>query len=103
MIVVTWNVNSIKVRLPNVLQYLKQFKPDILALQETKKIDQNFQAKEIKTSVYNCYFYCQKTYNGVSILAKTKCKNIEANPVAIDKLEARSIALTYGDLSLIHI
>jgi exodeoxyribonuclease-3 len=103
MIVVTWNVNSIKVRLPNVLQYLKQFKPDILALQETKTLDENFPEEEIKTAGYNCYFYGQKTYNGVAILANTKCKNIEANPVAIDKLEARSIALTYGDTKIINV
>lgn len=103
MIVVTWNVNSIKVRLPNVLQYLKQFKPDILALQETKSLDENFPEEEIKKAGYQAYFCGQKTYNGVAILAKNKCSNIESNPIVIDKSEIRSIAATYRDTKIVNV
>ena len=103
MIVVTWNVNSIKVRLPNVLQYLKQFKPDILALQETKSLDENFPEEEIKKAGYHAYFCGQKTYNGVAILAKNECSNIENNPVVIDKSEIRSIAATYRDTKIVNV
>ena len=49
MIISTWNVNSIKVRLPNVLQYLAEYEPDILVLQETKSIDLNFPEDEIQS------------------------------------------------------
>ena len=103
MIIATWNVNSIKVRLPNVLQYLKQFKPDVLALQETKSLDENFPEEEIKAVGYHCYFCGQKTYNGVAILAKAKCKSIEINPIAIDKTEIRSIAVTYEEVKIINV
>ena len=103
MIVATWNVNSIKVRLPNVLQYLKQFKPDILALQETKSLDENFPEEEIKAVGYNCYFCGQKTYNGVAVLSKDQCINVELNPIVIDKLEIRSIAATYVDTRIINV
>ena len=49
MIISTWNVNSIKVRLPNVIQYLSEYKPDMLVLQETKSIDLNFPRDEIQS------------------------------------------------------
>ena len=103
MIVATWNVNSIKVRLPNVLQYLKQFQPDILALQETKSLDENFPEEEIKAAGYNCYFCGQKTYNGVAIISKAQCTDIEFNPIVIDKSEIRSIAGTYADTKIINV
>ena len=89
MIVSTWNVNSIKVRLPNVQQYLAEYEPDILVLQETKSIDLNFPKDEIHSCGYNSYYCGQKTYNGVAILSKGECLDVEFNPVAI--------------LSLIHI
>ena len=56
MIISTWNVNSIKVRLPNVLQYLAEYEPDILVLQETKSIDLNFPEDEIQSCGYHSYY-----------------------------------------------
>ena len=61
MIISTWNVNSIKVRLPNVLQYLSEYQPDVLMLQETKSQDENFPFKEIENLGYISTFCGQKT------------------------------------------
>ena len=103
MIISTWNVNSIKVRLPNVLQYLAEYEPDILVLQETKSIDLNFPEDEIQSCGYNSYYCGQKTYNGVAILSKGKCLDVELNPVAIDEEEVRTISCTYNNLRVLNV
>lgn len=69
--IATWNVNSIKARLPNVLDWLGSAQPDIVLLQEIKCIEENFPALEIGELGYNCAVSGQKTYNGVAILSKT--------------------------------
>jgi len=68
--VVTWNVNSIRVRLPALLEWLKAANPDVVLLQETKVQDDIFPAMEIEELGYNLALNGQKTYNGVAILAK---------------------------------
>ncbi|MCZ6837973.1 MAG: endonuclease/exonuclease/phosphatase family protein, partial [Alphaproteobacteria bacterium] len=70
MKIATWNVNSIKARLPNALDWLREFKPDVVLLQELKVTDENFPAMEIEELGYNCAVHGQKTYNGVAILSK---------------------------------
>lgn len=70
MKVATWNVNSIKARLPNVLDWLDGFQPDVALLQETKTIDENFPRLEIEERGYNILIHGQKSYNGVAILSK---------------------------------
>jgi exodeoxyribonuclease-3 len=68
--IATWNVNSIKARLPNVLDWLEDAAPDVVLLQEIKCVDENFPAIEIEERGYNCAVHGQKTYNGVAILSK---------------------------------
>ena len=68
--IATWNVNSIKARLPNVLEWLEEAKPDVALLQEIKTVDENFPLMEIEERGYNCAVYGQKSYNGVAILSK---------------------------------
>ncbi|NQU59870.1 MAG: exodeoxyribonuclease III [Rhodospirillales bacterium] len=70
MKIATWNVNSIKARLPRVLEWLSEFKPDVVLLQETKTIDEGFPVLEIGDAGYNIEVSGQKTYNGVAILSK---------------------------------
>jgi exodeoxyribonuclease-3 len=65
----TWNVNSLKVRLPQVLELLAAHKPDVLCLQETKLEDANFPIAEMNAAGYQAVFSGQKTYNGVAILS----------------------------------
>lgn len=68
--IATWNVNSIKARLPNVLAWLKEAAPDIVLLQETKVVDAAFPTLELGDVGYNVASRGQKTYNGVAILSK---------------------------------
>jgi len=66
----TWNVNSLKVRLPQVLDWLGAHQPDVLCLQETKLEDKAFPQDEIARAGYRSLFTGQKTYNGVAILSR---------------------------------
>ncbi|MBC8337503.1 MAG: exodeoxyribonuclease III [Alphaproteobacteria bacterium] len=69
--IATWNVNSIKARLPRVLEWLAEFQPDVALLQELKCVDDAFPTLEIGDAGYNVATAGQKTYNGVAILSKT--------------------------------
>ena len=66
----TWNVNSLKVRLPHVLDWLASEQPDVLCLQELKLEDKNFPRAELEAAGYHAAFSGQKTYNGVAILSR---------------------------------
>jgi exodeoxyribonuclease-3 len=68
--IATWNVNSIKARLPNVLEWLAEARPDVVLLQEIKTVDEQFPRLEIEDLGYNVAVAGQKTYNGVAILSK---------------------------------
>jgi exodeoxyribonuclease-3 len=68
--IATWNVNSIKARLPLLLDWLREAAPDIVLLQETKVVDEAFPALELGDLGYNCATRGQKTYNGVAVLSK---------------------------------
>ncbi|MBZ0187846.1 MAG: exodeoxyribonuclease III [Candidatus Obscuribacterales bacterium] len=72
MILATWNVNSISVRLPHVLQWLDENQPTALCLQETKTVDQKFPSESFKEIGYHSVFFGQKTYNGVAILSRSE-------------------------------
>ncbi len=74
--IATFNVNSIRARLPNVLAWLCEAKPDIVLLQELKCVDEQFPALEIEDLGYNCAIYGEKTYNGVAILSKFKLEDV---------------------------
>ncbi len=103
MILATWNVNSIKVRLPNVLKYLHDFKPDVLVLQETKVIDDAFPSEALDSVGYHSVYCGQKTYNGVAIITKNKPSTYELNPVYLDKDEMRSIVVEYENITILNV
>jgi len=99
----TWNVNSLKVRLPQVIEWLKINQPDILCLQETKLSDDNFPRQEIAAIGYHSVFAGQKTYNGVAIISKQKGDEISIGvPDFLDE-QKRVIAATYGDVRIISV
>lgn len=75
--IATWNVNSIKARLPNVLAWLKEAQPDVVLMQEIKCVDENFPRTEIEDAGYNVATHGQKTYNGVAILSKSPLEDVE--------------------------
>src|SRR5215470_19653513 len=76
MKIATWNVNSIKVRLDTALAWLKDAKPDVVALQEIKCVDENFPIEAFEALGYNCAVHGQKTYNGVAILSKRPMEDV---------------------------
>ena len=90
--IATWNVNSIKARLENVLGWLKEAAPDVVLLQETKTIDENFPELEIGDLGYNIAVSGQKTYNGVAILSKFPIDDVSKKlPGDPEDVEARYI------------
>ena len=71
MRIATWNVNSIKQRLDNLVAWLNERQPDIVCLQETKCQDEGFPREALEALGYNLAIHGQKTFNGVAILSKT--------------------------------
>ena len=69
-VIATWNVNSVKARLPRVVEWLKEFQPDVVLLQELKTVDDAFPRLEIQECGYHVETVGQKTYNGVAVLSK---------------------------------
>lgn len=67
--VATWNINSIRVRLPRLVAWLERRKPTVVCLQETKVVDEDFPAGPLEALGYQCLMRGQKTYNGVAILS----------------------------------
>ncbi|MBZ0096754.1 MAG: exodeoxyribonuclease III [Sulfuricella sp.] len=99
----TWNVNSLKVRLPQVLDWLAAHQPDVLCLQETKLEDVNFPAAEITAAGYQVLFSGQKTYNGVAILSKTPASEVvTAIPGFVDE-QKRVLAATIAGVRVINL
>ena len=97
----TWNVNSLKVRLPQVIDWLQTNQPDMLCLQESKLTDENFPAAEIAAIGYESVFTGQKTYNGVAILSKQKGSEIITAIPGFEDEQKRVVAVTYGDMRVI--
>ena len=92
MKIATWNVNSIKARLPNVLEWLDDAQPDVALLQEIKTVDDGFPALEIEERGYNCAVHGQKSYNGVAILSKHPLEDVVCGlPGNTDDDQARYI------------
>ncbi len=91
MKIISWNVNSVRARITNILNYIKQAKPDILLLQEIKTQDENFPYEEFKKIGYESHVYGQKSYNGVAIISKIEVKNIKKNLISDDLKQSRVI------------
>ncbi|HMB76002.1 MAG TPA: exodeoxyribonuclease III [Kiloniellaceae bacterium] len=96
--IATWNVNSIKARLPNALDWLKDFAPDVALLQEVKCLAENFPRLEIEDLGYNVAVVGQKSYNGVALLSKEPLEDLqEGLPGDDDDEQARYLeATTFG-------
>jgi exodeoxyribonuclease III len=88
----TWNVNSLKVRLPHLLEWLAQHSPDAMCLQETKCEDAKFPAAEIEAAGYWWVHEGQKTYNGVAILARERPANVTRGIAGFADEQRRVIA-----------
>lgn len=101
MKIATWNVNSLNVRLPHLLDWLASEQPDILCLQETKLDDPKFPVAEIEAAGYRVLFSGQKTYNGVAILSKSEGMEIVSAIPDFEDEQKRVLAATFGDIRVI--
>jgi exodeoxyribonuclease-3 len=101
MEIATWNVNSLRARLPRVLEFLERRRPDVVCLQETKVQDELFPREELEGQGYAVVAFGQKTYNGVAILSRRGIEDVVRGLPGDD--EARVIGATVGDVMLLDV
>ena len=97
----TWNVNSLNVRLPHVLDWLRENPIDVLCLQETKQEDSKFPYEDLKAVGYSAIHSGQKTYNGVAILSRHAMTDVEYGIAGFDDEQKRVISATINGLRVI--
>jgi exodeoxyribonuclease-3 len=91
MKIISWNVNSVRARIENILSYIQETKPDILFLQEIKTQEESFPKDSFKDCGYDSYIFGQKSYNGVAFVSKFKINNIKNNFIKDDLKQSRII------------
>ena len=99
----TWNVNSLKVRLPQVLDWLVENPIEVLCLQETKQQDADFPKDELMAAGYHSVFAGQKTYNGVAILSREPASDVQIGIPGYEDEQKRVIAATFGDIRVVDV
>lgn len=97
----TWNVNSLKVRLPHVLKWLAENPVDVLCLQETKTTDDKFPVEALEAAGYQVAFTGQKTYNGVAILSRSPLSEVVKNNPLFPDEQQRLISATIDGVRVI--
>ncbi len=97
MKIISWNVNSVRARIENIKNYIKDTSPDVLLLQEIKTQNENFPNDEFKNLGYISYVFGQKSYNGVAIVSKYELDNINNFFIKDDLNQSRIIT---GELKL---
>lgn len=101
--IATWNVNSLRVRLPQVLDWCAANQPDILALQEIKLQDEQFPVEEINAAGYQTIYAGQKTYNGVAILSRTAATDVITALPELNDPQRRLLAATIDGYRIINV
>jgi exodeoxyribonuclease-3 len=100
--IVTWNINSVRIRIPLLKRMANELSPDIICLQETKATDEDFPLDALRALGFPfVYFTGQKSYNGVAILSKLELTNIRSMPMA-DSTDKRHISATLPDGTELH-
>ena len=97
MKIISWNVNSVRARIENILNYINDSKPDILLLQEIKTQKETFPIDDFKNYGYESYVFGQKSYNGVAIISKLKIEKIKTDFIKDDLKQSRVIT---GEVTL---
>jgi exodeoxyribonuclease-3 len=103
MRIASWNVNSLRVRLPQVLDWLATQAPDILGVQETKMPDADFPVQAFEAAGYKVAFSGQKAYNGVALLGKATLADCLTDPPGLDDPQRRVLAASFGALRVINL
>lgn len=103
MKIATWNVNSINVRLPQLLDWVERAQPDVVCLQETKCVDENFPAEPLRDAGFQIAFFGQKSYNGVAILSKDEIHDVQKGfDGDDDEAPKRLIAATINGVRIVN-
>ena len=95
MKITSWNVNSVRARINNILSYIKTSKPDVLMIQEIKTEEKNFPFNDFKSLGYTSYVFGQKSYNGVAILTRITLSKINIKFIIDQNNQSRVIV---GDI-----
>ncbi len=103
MKIATWNVNSLKVRLPQVLDWMGTHSPDVLVLQEIKQVTEMFPADEIAEAGYTGIASGQKTYNGVAVIARNEPGDPVTDFPGFEDPQRRILATTIGDVRVVNL
>lgn len=103
MKIATWNVNSIRVRLPHLLDWLKEAQPDVVGLQELKCVAEQFPFAELEAAGYRCAVNGQKTYNGVAILSRHEMTNVTCDMPEFADEQKRVIAATINGVRIVNV
>jgi len=103
MKIATWNVNSMKVRLPHVVEWLQANDPDVLVLQEIKQLTENFPVDELQAIGYQSIASGQKTYNGVAVIGKTACTDAITDFPDFEDPQRRVLACTVDGVRVIDL
>jgi len=99
----TWNVNSLRVRLPQLTEWLTIARPDIVALQETKLPDADFPATEIESLGYHVAFSGQRTYNGVAVLSRQPLEVLATGIPGFEDEQRRVLAVKTQGLTIVDL
>lgn len=103
MKIASWNVNSLNVRLPHVLDWIEEHQPDLFGLQETKVTDEKFPREPFEERGIHYYFSGQRTYNGVAIISKQPGQDVVTDLPGLEDPQRRVLAATFGDVRLINL
>ena len=103
MKIATWNVNSLRVRLEQVCDWLGKVKPDFLALQETKLTDENFPSAAFEALGYQALFSGQPTYNGVALISRETPTGVLTNLKGMQDPQRRVLGATYGKTRVLNL
>ncbi|KQZ56870.1 MULTISPECIES: exodeoxyribonuclease III [unclassified Lysobacter] len=103
MKIVSWNVNSLNVRMPHLETWLGLRMPDVVALQETKLEDHRFPDDALAALGYRSVFAGQKTYNGVAILSRESARDVQIGVPGFEDEQKRVIAATVGDVRIVNL
>jgi exodeoxyribonuclease-3 len=103
MKIATWNVNSMKVRLPHVLEWLDAARPDVLVVQEIKQVTEAFPHDEIREAGYFSVANGQKTYNGVAVISKSESSDHVTDFPGYDDPQRRILACTVDGVRVINL
>jgi exodeoxyribonuclease III len=101
--IITWNVNSLRVRLEQVLGLLEKHRPDVLALQETKAQDVDFPLAAIESAGYHVVYAGQKSYNGVALLSRKEVSEVVTDLPGMDDEARRVLGCVVGDLYVLNL